>query len=625
MLKLTKGLKKKKKGKKGKKEEDDELYFEGLERLGVRSDRVNPHEAIKQSSDTGSTSADPAKNDEWKKFVALTAGVDDILKKTQSDLDRIKSSSFYQRKEEEKSPEEQPTALSEADNTENTETEPAEFDVSKHLIEEPKNDVFEDVETDLVEDVFDTTFIDVFQNKNVQLIQVPDSPTFQELKEDPFDTTTADKILKTVDKTGRKLVSIGNAVEILSGRVERPRNFIPPNQTQKDIQLPEANKNLAQSTSISQTGAHSPNTVISKLEKPDTTQVAPVSGNLQSLSGQVSREDSFEEEFNKEFPVTRERDPFDTSIAGNLLPSKIELKFIEEELGTLEDQTKSAETPNIRPGGLGNLTNQDKISLIQATVSPPKKNLIDEVTSDLNILKEVPIQPLEAISYVDPFDTSNIKECLPGKTELKVIEQELLTKSPEKTSIPSFKCNETLSSIDKILGTVENPNIKSDQFDSSVSQNKKVEVGPTTQNTNNSTNFQHESLVKQPSLLDSGVDVDEEKLDPVISEHFVESSSSFEDPFDTTIASNISLGKTEIKFLEKELNQLDEKPILPNDVIKNVLKDTLLDNKGYPSLTDEHSFLSDSLPIVQNNILETENIEIDEIDPFDTNFVSDSF
>lgn len=36
-----------------------------------------------------------AKNEEWKNFLSLTSGVDDVLKKTQDDLDRIKVMALF--------------------------------------------------------------------------------------------------------------------------------------------------------------------------------------------------------------------------------------------------------------------------------------------------------------------------------------------------------------------------------------------------------------------------------------------------------------------------------------------------------------------------------------------------
>ncbi len=109
MLKIHKGLKKKKKDKKHKKGADDDLFDEAeLERY--RREHQRP--PLEHSENDGQNTDDPSNegnrtnsnvtsvrdDDEWKKFQALTAGVDTILQKTQEDLDRIKSTSFFQRK-----------------------------------------------------------------------------------------------------------------------------------------------------------------------------------------------------------------------------------------------------------------------------------------------------------------------------------------------------------------------------------------------------------------------------------------------------------------------------------------------------------------------------------------------
>uniref|UniRef100_A0A1B6LSY6 Uncharacterized protein n=1 Tax=Graphocephala atropunctata TaxID=36148 RepID=A0A1B6LSY6_9HEMI len=95
MLKI-KGLKKKKKGKKGKHKEDDLFDPEELEQY--RREHQQKQEGSEASETAGEGTSSTEKGEEWRKFQALTAGVDDILKKTQGDLDRIKSTSYYQRK-----------------------------------------------------------------------------------------------------------------------------------------------------------------------------------------------------------------------------------------------------------------------------------------------------------------------------------------------------------------------------------------------------------------------------------------------------------------------------------------------------------------------------------------------
>lgn len=78
MHKLTKGLKKKKKGKKSKHKEEELFKPEELEAYR-REHQQQPSASAEGSDATAATGG----NEEWKKFIQLTSGVDDILKKTQ--------------------------------------------------------------------------------------------------------------------------------------------------------------------------------------------------------------------------------------------------------------------------------------------------------------------------------------------------------------------------------------------------------------------------------------------------------------------------------------------------------------------------------------------------------------
>lgn len=205
MHKITKGLKKKKKGKKSKKGED-ELF--------------KPEELENYRREHQSSSAEPAvQNEEWKKFIALTSEVDDILKKTQGDLDRIKSTSFFQRKPTES----EVKKLEEAKEQEAVEQErevklesPPQpcgiVELSESESEEEENDT-----------VFDTNYIDVIASGEVKLAYIPESPTEQP-GDDPFDTSIAERAIlgPEVERKGRKLVPLGAAVEVLTGRVQLP-------------------------------------------------------------------------------------------------------------------------------------------------------------------------------------------------------------------------------------------------------------------------------------------------------------------------------------------------------------------------------------------------------------------
>lgn len=79
MHKITKGLKKKKKGKKSK--HKDEELFKPEELEAYRREHQQQQAASTEGADSSGKQA--TGNEEWKKFIQLTSGVDDILKKTQ--------------------------------------------------------------------------------------------------------------------------------------------------------------------------------------------------------------------------------------------------------------------------------------------------------------------------------------------------------------------------------------------------------------------------------------------------------------------------------------------------------------------------------------------------------------
>lgn len=93
-------------------------------------------------------------------------------------------------------------------------------------------------------------------------------------------------------------------------------------------------------------------------------------------------------------------DPFDTSIASNILPGRTELKLLESEL----IQTNAADN-----------SEQDLLhsedSVIDKPLSPVSSSRINSVTEEDDF---------------DPFDTSIANNIAPGKTELKLLESELI-------------------------------------------------------------------------------------------------------------------------------------------------------------------------------------------------------
>lgn len=652
MHKLTKGLKKKKKQKKGKKGEDDEEFDpEELERY--RQKKAEQEEALRREAEASGADKPAGENEEWKKFAALTSGIDTVLKKTQDDLDRIKSTSFYQKKvkEPEPDPEEAPEVIArkkelakrfkgfDKDGNPIEITSDEEEDKVKPLpvnedglVIVPDDD--EDHEDSAEEDIFDTTYLDELQNIEVQLAYIPDSPTQEELGDDPFDTTNADKVLKVVDKTGKKLVSLGNAVEVLAGRVDqvstckigknrprpKPQDLLDidaevpaiietaaedaePVEIEKtllddDSDIPDIPIDLTQIPAIL-TRPHTPaEAVETKVDVsefeifPDKTLLDEVPTlddeefDLEAPADLVLEE--AEDPFAEKEPETldlqneivevafeaatfvNEDDPFDTTIAENIVPGKTELKFIEKEL-------ESVSISLTDPAGLhrnyetGLLNDQSKNSLTVA-----KKDLLGGSVTDLSQLADKPIQPVEEISYVDPFDTSNIRELPPGKTELKVLEKELLGESKKialddlddddfdpRAEEPVKKAPPPRPATTPTFNHV--PEIKEDPESNQVpskgrkpSRPEALEIAPKVvafelPNNNNNTDFlaaneEEKSLPAKPLTPYYPQKSIEEVLPP---EEEVDEADV--DPFDTSYVASPAPCKTELKIIESEL------------------------------------------------------------------------
>lgn len=282
MLKLPKGLKKKKK----KSKKDQELFTEeeleaykrqqkakqeaaayksdagesdaasdvegfstssaGASAFAAEAAPAHTNQAAEDSN--GSTAVKKSEEDEeWAKFKALTSGVDSLLHKTQDELDRIKKESFFQRlpsAAEKKKQEEEEAARKEAERLEEERRKAAELEAQRDKLAEAVVELSEsegELE-DEVDDIFATDYIEAITKGEVQLAVVPDSPVLEfDQGPDPFDTTYAEKVIVGADKAkgNKKLVALGAAVEVLSGRVDREHALAlakPKRKLRKGIQ-----------------------------------------------------------------------------------------------------------------------------------------------------------------------------------------------------------------------------------------------------------------------------------------------------------------------------------------------------------------------------------------------------
>ncbi|CAK1543318.1 unnamed protein product [Leptosia nina] len=509
MLKLPKGLKKKKKGKKSKRKGEEELFTEEeLEKY---------RKEHQQKAENGETSKE---NEEWSKFKDLTSGVDSVLKQTQGDLDRIKSTSFFQRvtiKNEiepvEKAKPVRPVVeVTEADfphlaqTATDTEGDKSEYGVTDDESEEEEED----------DDIFDTSYIDAVQRGEVKLAYVPDSP--EENKDDDiFDTSYVNAIIKGQEgkpSKGKKELDIGIAVEVLTGRIDnvkvtskRSKRVIPG-----DLLLENDDNSVPNTTSIVVDEPVEKSILDLDTDIPLTTPIDLESTSLiEHIKKEVPKEaeeitiiediiDPREDEFDeftllaaesleskaevvklneneiKIGPVIQESwsafeantqesvfaegivedqldvdpyadqdDPFDTSFAEAVVPSKKvnppqKEAFVVEEDDDFDPRAEEVQVKlnnrrksSVRihltdPSGIRESITSDDI--IENTQIQPSRDLLGGSSTDLTQLADSPLDPVE-VNDIDPFDTTIVDKLVaPGKVELKLLAEELIDSTP---------------------------------------------------------------------------------------------------------------------------------------------------------------------------------------------------
>lgn len=481
MLKITKAVKKKKKGKKSKKAKEEEL-FKPEELEAYRREHGGAQNAAEVTAGS--------ENEEWKKFLQLTSGVDEIVKKTQGDLNRIKESSFFQRvptpsqlKEEEKTEqlkqqEEQKREL--ADKVEEEKVDPKALGIVE--VSESES------ETEEEEDIFDTGYIDALAAGEVKLAYIPESPTEAE-KNDPFDTSYAENAIlgnTSVAKKGKKLVPIGSAAEVLLGRVQVPtcatqRPAASRRQVlkQRDLLLGSFDDNAnAVECCIKDSPPEVSKTLLDE-DAPEDLASDPIDLSKTLYIPPVSVTDQKEED-----------DEFAQLAAENL--NKEPVNFVEKL------------TPEIVP------------DITQVEVL--ENSTWDAFGEDQQVLEN----NVDALSPTfddteiekDPFDTTFAENILPGKAELKQIESEILNGDFEIKKPSDGKILNILNKINSV--------------ESSASL----------------------SVTKEQDLLGgSNTDLTQLGDRPLTPAAHLE----YYDPFDTSLGDSINPKKAELKNLEQEL------------------------------------------------------------------------
>lgn len=288
---------------------------------------------------------------------------------------------------------------------------------------------------------------------------------------DPFDTSAVDKLVqpgKTELKyIERELLEEQKKVESLSDDDFDPR-------AEEEVR-PSAEELKQRKSSLSlQIGSK---LVSFSVPTPDLLRVeAEASSKIQKPLTPYYRESSLEEE-------VVEEDPFDTSFVPHIAPTKVELDLIEKEILKQENSTlkHSISDPDFDPRAVTPVPIEEK----------QPEDLYLTAEHNIKVLTPAKESSPEEIE-IDPFDTSIAANIVPGSTELRLLEDELIEKRPEAPP-PT--------------------DILSDTQDNSLY----VKI-----------------LTPQPTG----------SLD-------LENTDDF-DPFDTSFASNLAPGETEIKLIESE-------------------------------------------------------------------------
>jgi hypothetical protein len=593
MLKINKKLKKKK-HKKGK---DEELFTqEELEQYKKKlADKARLEEAAAQGASGSAPSEtveeipdedfDPRaveekpegekheNKDEWEKFKALTAGVDDILTSSKGKLEEIKKESFYQRKPpgpsepDRKKPPPRPEApkLPPRPPPPHTE-EPSPEEIPQFPLPDESEEEDED-------DIFDTAYIDAVASGQIKLAYIPDSPP-PEPEDDPFDTSIVDKVIKPkeiITKDGKKktLVSLGCAVDVLTGILDKeatrgvvqsgsikkrrvqPRDLLLDGEgiivPSEDLPYQPAPKTLLDEEAVDDLGE-------------DFTPVPVSVVAVCPAKKDVKEETDIKEDNSHLLSLVAEFDVISSS--------PVEEQHIEEE--DEEDDEFAALAAE---------------SLIK-NADPFDTSAVDKV---IGVEKRPPGSPDVDIILCacpeDPFDTTHAENLAPGKLELQIIESE-------------------------ILGEVRaQSDIEDDDFDPRADETKTssvtIHVSEPTEPPREDFEFPDHLTEEQRDLLGgSSTDLANLVHDP-IEPKLGEAEDEEVDPFDTSAVVALVPGKLELQILEQEL--LDE--------------DEDFDPRARDDLLDENKLEVD-IGVIAKPLTPQPEQEVPEEDPFDTSFAA---
>ncbi|XP_073832979.1 stoned A [Musca autumnalis] len=721
MLKLPKGLKKKKK----KSKKDQELFteeelaeykrqlkakqeaaaaksdagesdaasdVEGLATTATTSNTASTSELAQantaaasaagqnEESSNGSQAAPStatAEDDEWAKFKALTSKVDTVLHKTQDELDHIKKESFYQRlpsAAEKKRLEEEEAAKREAERLEEEKRKAAELEAQRDKLAEAVVELSDSENEDEaeVDDIFVTEYVDAITSGEIQLAVVPDSPVLDfDDGPDPFDTAYAEKVIVGADKAkgNKKLVSLGAAVEVLSGRVEREKALElakPKRKLRKGI------KNLLLSDSVELADADeedfiAPEPQINLLDElddeiPDAPIDLSVSLHLNFIQPKKPPSEEEEEEPEPALPDLSEfdtlKDPEDdefAELAAESLNKKEEVTVIKEiplppaevltelaaadwaEFETLPEEEESGKPkrpppPNLPPGVVWISDDEDEDNQDD---DPFNTNYAEDVIKKTTVLEED-----------DEFDPR-------AEEKPAAIVAKILT---EKADIDPFDTS-VVGVIIQASKTTLRESLSDDDFDPRAEEVAAPAPAPTTNNTNKvppprpppvvpptpeankdfdpvrrksslSLTLKNKAvgfLVPNPDLLGAaeGASNNKKPLTPYYapSEAGFSENQSSEDPFDTSYVPESKPTDVELKHLEHDL--------LSNPTLKHSISDPDFDPRAPPTPVPAEDLLAVKEDIAikvltpaQESKDLPDDLAAEFVDPFDTSIAA---
>ncbi|ROT65829.1 Protein stoned-A [Penaeus vannamei] len=632
----------------------------------VQQEQAPQEEPGAENGGTASNSEEKAApsgdKQDWRNFFAAT---DTVLKKTSDNLQHIKEASYFQKKEEKPAepsaaavpsaaaataaPAGPPSATGKRwvdlesggidDETEVEGEEEAPKEEEPQDKKEPEAEPaplqfiedLPDVDVDDFAEVFDTTYVDNVESGEVKLHYIPDSPTTDYANEpDPFDTSVVDKVLhaeepepkkpqqtqKEPEKKKKKLVSLGCAVDVLTGKLQTPEKT-PVNTTvdsKKRRVIPQEINLLADFTENGDAVAEEGETAEKEEseQKPEEKNlldeilcVGDGEGQLPELGAVLG---TTPRAVSPALPTEGEEGESDVKVNEGIEGENKEVDLSEFLESSGDDQdSKETKQENGKDLDLKDLVAEfdiiDKSEVTNETLIPTEPDPIeDEFDAEFAFLaaesvaksKEKEFEELED----DPFDTSVAAQVLgpEGNADEKdpfdvsfvdgvVIEDTTQKVRPAKPPPP----RPTLPKVQK-----EEPEEEVDPFDTSIAE-KHLPVD-------------HLASPDADASLP-------EALQPQ-AESDITKSASF-DPFDTSIAE--SFGKTELKVLESELLSAGQPGTLSksdSDFDFNPREEE--EPKAAPCLLTSSEIEDTSAPV----LAPSQDALADDFDPFDTSIAA---